>query len=179
MTSASNKPATNRRRWLAISLATLIMLFSYAMFIFAFAVGSGDETVFAGGILGIALGLVPGVFITAAFVSQNQRTARATVAAMGLWIVVTAPIALVDLPTGLVAGFGSGGIVAFRLGKVHTWQSRAVAVAACVAYAFVLQRVSLAAGLLGAAPLPFVAIGIADIVTERAAKAAEELGDTI
>lgn len=150
------------------------MLFSYAMFIFAFAVGSGDETVFAGGVLGIALGLIPGVFISAAYVSQHPRSLLAAMAATGIWLLVTIPIAFVDIPTGLVAGFGVGGIVAFRRREVHTWQSRAVAVGICVVYTFVLQRISPELGLLGGAPLPFLAIGVADVMKERQFEAADD-----
>lgn len=155
------------------------MLFSYGLFVFAFSLVSGEETAFAGGVLGIAIGLVPGVFIAAAYVSQNTRSIRAALLATGIWFVVTIPIALVDLPTGLVAGFGFGGIVAFKQRDVHTWKSRAVAVVACVAYTFLLQRVSPEAGLLGGAALPFFAIGIADVLKEREAERADKMGEPV
>lgn len=156
-----------RRRWLAVLLATIIMLASYTMFVYSLAALSGSETVFAGGLLGIALGLVPGVFIVAAFVSQNPNTPRATLTATALWVLFALPLGMFSFPIGLVAGFGAGGIVAFRRWEPHTWQSRAVAVGLCVLYVFTLQFVSLELALFSAAPLPFLAIAAADVFKEK------------
>lgn len=158
------------RRWLAVVLATVIMLLSYLLFVYSLAALSGEETEFAGALLGIALGLVPGVFVVAAFVSQNQTTVRSGLAATGLWLVVALPLALVDLATGLVAGFGLGGVVAFRLGQGNTRRSRVIAVLLCVVYTFIVQRISPRLGLFAGAPLPFLAIAAADMYVERAGR---------
>ncbi len=163
------------RRVLAIGLSTVIMVFAYGMILFALTLVGGDEQAFAGGVMGIGLGLVPGAFLAAAFVSLNPRAFRSTVFAVGLWALVSFPIAVFDVATGLVAGFGAGGVVAFRLDEgVHTRRSRILAVTGCAAYTFILLRVSPAAGLLGGAPLPFIAIGVVDAAMERRARLAEE-----
>ncbi len=156
-----------KRRWLAVLLATVLMVLSYLLFIYAFAAASGEETVYAGALLGIALGLVPGVFAVAAFLSAHPRTLLATIGATGLWFVIAGPIGIGSLPAGLVAGFGSGGIFAYRLGPDHTRGSRAAAVAITVVYVLVLQRLMPEVGLFAGAPLPFLAIALADLYRER------------
>lgn len=144
-----------------------MLLASYLMFVWSFIVASGQETTFAGGLFGIALGLVPGVFAVAAFVSVNPRVVAATLIATIIWLVVTVPIAIGNIPTGLVAGFGAGGVIAFRLGERNTRGSRVVAVLITVFYTMVLQRFLPTVGLFAAAPLPFLAIALADIYKER------------
>lgn len=144
-----------------------MMVLSYLMFIYALVAASGEETVFAGALLGIGLGLVPAVFAVAAFVTRSERVLLSTLAASALWLVVTFPIGLGNVPTGLVAGYGAGGIVAFKLGPKHTRGSRIVAVVVAVVYTMVLQRFLPEAGLFAGAPLPFLAIALADVYTER------------
>lgn len=151
-------------------LATLIMLGSYFLFIYALAAASGSETTFAGGLLGIGLGLVPGVFAAAAWVSQNPHTIRSTLAASGFWLVAVLIIGYFSLPIGLIAGFGAGGVIAFRLGPEHSRRTRTIALALCVLYAAALMAISFQTGLFGAAPLPFVAIALADLYSERSAR---------
>jgi len=152
---------------LAVLLATVLMFISHVLFIYAFVAAAGDETIFAGALLGIGLGLVPGVFAVAAFVSQNPRALLSTLGGSALWLAITLPIGVANLPTGLVAGYGAGGIFAFRLGPVHTRRSRLIAVLLCVVYVIALQRILPEVGLFAGAPLPFVAIVLADIYRER------------
>lgn len=143
------------------------MVLSYVMFIYALVAASGDEVVFAGGLLGIALGLVPAVFAVAAFVSNNPRSLLSVLGASALWLVVTLIIGAGSLPVGLVAGYGAGGVLAFRLGPDHTRSSRTVAVVLCATYTLVLQRLLPEVGLFAGAPLPFAAIAAADLYRER------------
>lgn len=161
------KQATNRRRWLAVLLATVMMVASYVLFLYALVVAAADETTFAGGLIGVALGLVPGVFAVAAFVSQHPNAIAATFAASAIWLVFTIPIGVGDLATGMVTGFGAGGIFAFRLGEHHTRRSRVLAVALAVVYTIVLRRFFPEVGLFAGAPLPFLAIALADVYRER------------
>lgn len=164
------KEPSEKRRWLAILLTTALMTATYVVFLYSLVVASGEETVFAGGLLGIALGLVPGVFAVGAFVSQSPSVIKATLKASGLWVAGVA-IFFFDLPTGLVAGFGAGGVLAFRLRTKNSYRARAIAIALCVIYTFVLLRVAPEVGLFAGAPLPFIAIGLADMYTERAVQA--------
>lgn len=153
-------------------LATALMFLSHVLFIYALAAVSGDETIFAGALFGIGLGLVPGVFAVAAFVSQNPRAFLSTLGGSALWLVVTLPLAVISLPTGLVAGYGAGGIFAFRLAPVHSRKSRTLAVILCVVYVVALQRLLPEVGLFAGAPLPFLAIALADLYRERNAEEA-------
>jgi hypothetical protein len=158
---------------MAIGISTVILFFSYAMFIFGFAAASEDETTFAGGLVGIATGLVPAVFVVLAAVSQRPHSIRSAALATGLWFAVGGPLAILDIPSGLVAGFGAGGVVALRRDPANTVNSRIAAVAVCVVYVFVLGRIIPAAALMVGAVLPFLAVGVADSITEREATAAE------
>ena len=167
MTKGNDREPSERRRWLAVLLGTVMLLTSYLMFIWSFVAASGDETTFAGGLFGIALGLVPAVFAVAAFVSMNPRTMAATIGATVLWLVVTVPIAIGNLPTGLVAGYGAGGVIAFRLGNHHSRRGRIIAVSITVFYTMLLQRFVPTVGIFAAAPLPFLAVALADVYAER------------
>lgn len=169
MTRTREKPEpSEKRRWLAILIATALMIATYFVFLYSLVVASGNEAVFAGGLLGIGLGLVPGVFFVSAFVSQSRAVFRSTLKATGLWGIIVL-ILFFDLPTGLVAGFGVGGTVAFRLGEQNSYKARLVAVGLCALYTFALLRLTPQIGLFAGAPLPFVAIGLADMYTERTA----------
>jgi hypothetical protein len=148
-----------------------MMLASYLMFIWALVAAGGEETTFAGGLFGIALGLVPGVFAVAAFVSQNPRSLASTLVATLLWFVFAIPIGIGNVPTGLVAGFGAGGVVAFRISPDHMRRSRIIAIGITVVYTIAMQRLLPRVGLFAAAPLPFLAIALADIYDERFAEA--------
>lgn len=143
------------------------MIAVYVVFVYSLAAASGEEGILAGGLLGIGLGLVPGVFAVAAFVSQNPSVIGSTLKATGLWVLMTA-ILFFDLPTALVAGFGAGGVVAFGKSGEATYRSRGIAVAACVLYTFLLNRISPEFGLFAGAPLPFLAIGFADMYMSKA-----------
>jgi hypothetical protein len=157
---------------MAVGISTVLLFCSYTMFIFGFAAASEDEdSAFSGGLIGIACGLVPGVFLCLAAVSQRPRPVRQALLATLLWIVVGGPIALFDIPAGLVAGFGAGGIVALRREPADTTRSRVAAVVLCVVYVAVLARLIPAAALMVGAVLPFAALGAADSIMEREAAA--------
>lgn len=169
MTNQKEKPSL-RRRWLAVLLATALMIGSFFVFIYALAAASGNETGYAGGLIGIGLGLVPAVFAVAAWVSQNAHAVRSTLMASGLWLVIVLVVGYVSLPIALVAGYGAGGIVAFRLRPNNTLRMRVIAVAICVVYTGTLLALSTEAGLFAGAPLPFLAITLADLYQERMAQ---------
>lgn len=168
----TKKDREGQRRWYAIGFASVLMFFSYALMIYALAAVSNDETTFAGGVIGVAIGLVPAVFFIAATVSNRLRPLRATALAVVVWLVVTGLLAFVDVPTALVAGFGTGGVVAFHRGKYASVPSRMIAVTICALYVLVAQWLFSPAGLMVGSVLPFLAIGIADSIRER-----EQLAD--
>jgi len=158
---SSPKPSP-ARKWISVAAATVLLLLSYALILLPFLAGPDEGGAAFGASLGVGLALVPLVFVVAAFVSQNDRAALSIAKASGLWLLVTWPIAYFDIVTGLVAGFGAGGTVAFRAEQGQTWRRRAVAIALVTIYTYVIVRVSPVAGLFGGAVLPFVAIAFAD-----------------
>jgi hypothetical protein len=80
------------------------------------------------------------------------------------------PIGFLSLPIGLVAGYGAGGVVAFsRPGESR--RERIIAVALCVVYTAAMLAVFPEVGLFAGAPLPFLAIALADLYQERSATA--------
>ena len=163
-----------RRKWLAITLGTLLMAVSYTAMLVALIATEVEDGPAAGPLFAFGLGLVPFVFLVLAFVSTNPRAAGAVLKAMGLSVLVAGPLSAVmaDAVSGLVAGFGVGGALALRMDDVHSLRSRLIAVAITVIYIAVLVNVSVEAGLFGGAVLPFVAIGLADWVMERRAESA-------
>jgi hypothetical protein len=164
-----------RRRWLAVLLATVLMIGSFVLFVYSLAAASGNENAFAGGLLGIGLGLVPAVFAVAAWASQNPNTVRSVVFATLLFFAAFLLIGYFSLPVALVAGYGAGGVVAFRLAPENSRRTRAIAVALCVIYTGALLTFSTALGLFAGAALPFLSIALADTYEERGKEPSEEV----
>lgn len=167
------EPISPRRKWMAIGVATVLLVVSYSAMLLAFVAAEVDDGADGGG-AAFALGaaLVPFVFLALAFISGHRRASGAVLKAMGLALLVAFPVSAImqDVVTGLVAGFGAGGVVALRAEPVHTRKSRALAVALVSLYVAVLVRVIIEAGLIAGATLPLVSIGIADSFVEFRAK---------
>ena len=71
-----------------------------------------------------------------------------------------------------ITGIGAGGVVALRSDLVHTWRSRAVAVAIAALWVAMSVRVFPQVALLLTPVLPFTSIGLADHLQERKAERA-------
>lgn len=178
--SVSVQPTADRegqRRWYAIGFASVLMFFSYTLVVYALAAASNGETTFSGGVLGVAIGLVPVVLFIAAAVSNRERPMRATVLATVVWVVVAGLLAFVDVPTALVAGFGAGGIITLRGSEHAHIANRTIAVGACSLHVLIAQWLLSPAGLMVGSILPFLAIGVADSISEREARV--DLDDVI
>jgi hypothetical protein len=168
---ASIVPLSPRRKWLAITLATLAFLPAYWS-VLAGAVSSASRSATAPNApaaLALGLALIPFVFMILAFASGHPRAPGAVVKAMGLSVVVGvfASALAGDAITGMVAGMGAGGAVALRLEPDHSWKARAAAVALAAMYTVLLIRVGGDVIILGAPVLPFTSIGVADHMVER------------
>ena len=164
-----------RRKWFAITIATVATLISYSFILFAFVAGSTEDGGNPGPALALGLALVPFVFLLAAFMTRNRAAAGSVLKAMGLFLLVGISVGALDIVSGLVAGFGAGAVVTVRSDEPHTRLSRSVAVLLAVVYTFVLVRFVQEAALIAAAILPFLAVGMADSFTEwRAARAARD-----
>jgi hypothetical protein len=167
---AGAEPLSPRKKWRAITLATLLMAPAFwSVLAGVVAVGSEDPRAPAPApLIAFGLALVPFVFVVLAFLSEHPRAPGAVIRAMVLSLLVGIPVSAIapDAVTGFVAGIGAGGIAALRADPVHDWRARAVAVAAVTLFVFLLVMVSDVALLLAPA-LPFTSIGVADHLVER------------
>jgi hypothetical protein len=168
---AGVEPLSPRRKWRAITLATLLLVPGYWSLVTGLvAEGVHQESApFAAPYIAFGLVLLPFVFLVLAFLSEHPRASGATAKALLLTILVGAPVSAFagDAVTGFVAGVGAGGIVAMRADVAHNWKARAIAVLAVSAYVFILLRSTTVIGLLLAPVLPFTSIGVADHLSER------------
>ena len=168
---AGAAPLPPRRKWRAITIATLVFMPAYwtlLIGVVAVAADSGDAPL-AAPYIAFGLALIPFVFVALAFLSEHPRAPAAVVKAMALALLVGIPVSALagDAVTGLVAGVGAGGVSALRADADHNRRARAIAVILATGYVFVLVRVASEAALLMAAALPLTSIGIADHLSER------------
>lgn len=172
-TSGGIAPLTAQRKWRAITLATLVLVPAYwaiLIGVVSTAADTGDEIVDnPEAAIALGLALIPFSFIVLAFLSEHPRAPGAAAKAMGLSLLIGLPVAAVaaDVVTGIVAGVGSGGIVALRAEPLHSWRARAIGVLVAATYTFVLVRVAAGLALLPAPVFPFTAVGMADLIVER------------
>lgn len=164
-------PLSPRRKWRAITLATLVLVPSFWSVLGGVVSVASDraDAPAPGPLLAFGLALVPFVFIVLAFLSEHPRAPAAVVRAMTFSLLVGVPVSAFagDAVTGLVAGVGAGGVVALRPDVAHRWKARALGVLAASAYVFFLVRVAGDVALLIAPILPFTGIGVADHLSER------------
>jgi hypothetical protein len=175
---AGAEPLSPRKRWRAITLATLVVAPAVWSIIAGIVAASSDDPSAPAPAPLIAFGLavIPFAFVVLAFLSEHPRAPGAVLRAMALSLLVGIPIgaAAPDAVTPLVAGLGVGGIAALRADAVHPWQARAIGVVAATLLVFLVLRVS-DIGLVLAPALPFMSVGIADQVAEgRARRAAAD-----
>ncbi len=166
-------PLTTKQKWKAIVYATLVLMASYWAIVFAFILSEVEDGPSPGPPLALGLALVPFVFVVLSMVSQHADWPGATLKAMGVAAVfgVLVSAFAADAVSGLVAGFGAGGILALRAGDHHRWTGRALAVAGVTVYVMIVLRVVSVAGLVFGPLLPLPALAVADAFMDyRAAK---------
>ena len=166
------EPLPPRRKWRAITLATLVFAPASWFILTGLVAGSvgGEGGPNAAASLALGLVLIPFVFIVLAFLSEHPRAPGAVVKAMGLSILVGVLVSAgaMDGITGLVAGVGAGGVAALR-NDGHEWRRRALAVILVSAWTFGLVRIAGPIALLPAPMLPLMGIGLSDHLEERRA----------
>ena len=165
----STKPVSAKRKWAAISVATVIMAVSVWLMLYGAVEGAvAYETAAPGPPFALGLALVPFAFLALAFISGHPAAAGAVVVALLVAIPVALPLAALarDVVTGVAAGYGAGGVVALRREYFHSRQARIVAVVLTATYVFAVLRIDAAAGVTAACLLPFAALGIADLAME-------------
>jgi hypothetical protein len=165
-------PLSPKRKWQAITLATLLLVPAYWSILAGLVAAASDAPAplpNPAASLAFGLALIPFVFVVLAFVSEHPRAPAAIWRALVLSVVVGACVSAltVDAVSGIVAGVGAGGVVALRADADHNWRSRALGVGFAVVYTFVLVRMASSLALLPAPIFPFTAIGVADHLSER------------
>jgi hypothetical protein len=149
------------------------MMICYSAILFGVAggfLGEGEE----GAAMALTAGLVgvPVVFLVLAFISRHPQAPKATLKAMGLFLLVGLPVSLLSLPAGMVGGFGAGGVVALRLEPTDTTRARVWAVALSASYIMVVGQIVPPIDALVGSVFPFLAIGAADSITRKRAERA-------
>jgi hypothetical protein len=164
------EPLSPRRKWRAITLASLLLVPSYWSVLAGLVSVASDrsDAPSAGPFIAFGLCLVPFVFIVLAFLSEHPRAPLAVLKAMGLALLVGIPVSALaaDAVTGFVAGIGAGGIAALRPEPTSTTKARWIAVLAASIVSFLLVRTVGEVSLLLAPILPFTGLGVADHLAE-------------
>ena len=165
----SSGPLSSRRRWISLTAATIVLQFAFWPIMGSLGAGEAGDA----GLLWLGLAIMPFVFLVLAFASGHPRAPGAAGLAMGLFLLVALPVALLDLLVGLVAGFGAGAVLALRFDpQVHSRRGRVIAVSAASVYTLVLILLQGAVPALGpfaiisAAVIPLAVVGIADEAAE-------------
>lgn len=143
------------------------MAVSVGSFVVALVATGSDDAQAAGPAFALGFMLVPAVFGVLAFVSGHERAPLATLLAMGLWLVLTLPMGLINPVTGLAAGFGGGGIVALGREDPGQLRPRLMGTALTTLYVTLTLVIFVPAGLFACAFLPLTALGLADWYAER------------
>lgn len=170
MTPPSTTGTSSRRKWTAIAVATAVLFVSYGFLLLGVFAGRADTPQQAGPPMAIGLALVPFVFVALAFISRHERAPISVLKGMGLWLVVSLPVGLINPITGLVAAFGAGGIVTLRPDQESAIRTRLLAVVVTTGYVTALLLVVPAAGVFSGAVLPLAALGFADSFSLRRAQ---------
>lgn len=179
MTAPEKRPSGDsydhrKRNWLAIALATIVMMFSYFPYAASFVTDEAGTVQINVGLVGIALALAPFVFVVLAFVSQHPRAPWKVLHSMMLLIPVALAVGLLSPVLGATAGFGVGGALCLRpLDRSEAMKWRWWAVGVTVLYTLFLLVVVTPAGVFTGGLLPLMMVGFADEYTEwRATRSA-------
>jgi hypothetical protein len=150
-----------RRRWLAIGAATVAMQFSVWPIVAAVtAAAEGGED--AGAPLALGLAVVPLVFVVLAVGERVHRAPGRVMAAMGAFLVLGLPLALINIVIGLLVGFGVGALVILEpwTSQGSRWRWRVLAVT--TVYVALLLAVAPGLALTTMAVAPLAVVGLVD-----------------
>lgn len=166
--SGTAEPIDLRRRWLVITLATIVMQFAYWPSLASIAAATGEGTEPQAGLLAFGLAVLPFSFVVLAFGSRVPDAAMGVLKAMGLFLLVGLPlVVLIDAVGGMVAGLAAGGVVALaREPEVHSVRLRWLGVAVVALYVVLLRVVAADLALLSGAVIPFAVHGFVDQAVE-------------
>jgi len=161
-----------KRSWLAIGIATIVMMISYSSLLVAIVAAQSDTPEASGPAFAVGFSLVPLVFLAVAFMSGKQGAPIATLKAMGVWLLIALPLGLFNPVFGLCAGFGMGGVLTLRARETDRWKSRALGVLAASLYSLAMLFIVPAIGLISGGLLPLAVLGLVDYYSDNRAASA-------
>lgn len=144
---------------MAITVATVAMMFSYFPYAAAFAGSDGID----GGLAAIALAVAPLVFVLLAFISRNPKAPRRVLEAMVILLGVGFTVGLFAPVLGASAGFGAGAAICLAppdVPNVAKW--RVSALVFMTFYTFLLLLFVTPAGVFSGGLLPLMMVGFGD-----------------
>ncbi len=163
VTVESPRDALKRRNWLAIALATIVMVFSYFPYANSFTTPPGGELEINPALVGVGLVVAPFVFVTLAFVSRNPRAPKRVLQSMVLLLGLGFTIGMLAPILGATAAFAGGAVLCLnppRADGVYKWRIGAAVLT--VVYTFVLLVTATPAGVFSGGLLPLLMVGFAD-----------------
>ena len=150
------------RFWLTVASTTVLMMVSYAAFLFGFAsVGEAEATV-VGSSIGTGVALVPLTFGVAAFFSGTPRSLVQIAKGTAWWFALAPPLMFFDIILGLMVGFGVGSAVATRLPDGRTMTPRLVTVGVVTVITALMLFVWPAAAVFGGMLTLYPAVALSD-----------------
>ena len=161
-TAFGNDPPTPGGRWRVIAIVTIAMQVSYWPVVATIVQGDLPDDVVAAGVF-VGLGAVPFVFMLAAFASRHPSAPWAVVRAMGLFAIVGVSVGILHVAAGMAAGYAAGGLATLPPPTVgRPWPARIAMFVAVTVSVTLILAVAPVVGLVLAAVLPFLALGLAD-----------------
>jgi len=167
--STDDDDANPKRIWWAIGLGTIAQSVAFGSVLLGILSTQSDTPEAAGPAFALGFVLVPAVCAMVAFISGQERAPLATLKGMGIWLIVSLPLSLINPVSGLCAGFTASGAITLRRSDLARTRLRAVAVVISAAYVTVLMIIVPQAGIFAGAVTPLLAVKAADIFGERSA----------
>ena len=167
-----------RRNWIAIAVATVLMMFSTLSYAAAFADDgtTSDDVAVNGALVALGVAMAPFVFIALGFISRNANAPRRVLQAMGLLAAIGLSVGLVDPLLGACSGFAFGGALVLNrpaIERVLTWRLGA-ALLTTLYVLFLLVAIP-PAGVFSASVLPLILLGFADEYAAWSAERSEQV----
>jgi energy-coupling factor transporter transmembrane protein EcfT len=163
VSAQSLRDELKRRNWLAIAVATVVMVFSYFPYASSFTSLPGGEVEINPALVGIGFVIAPFVFITLGFVSRNPKAPKRVLQSMVLLLGMGFTIGLLAPVLGATAAFAGGAVLCLnppRADNVYKWRMGAATLT--VVYTFVLLVTATPAGVFSGGLLPLLMVGFAD-----------------
>jgi hypothetical protein len=167
MTGADTERAAleelKRRNWLAIALATVVMMFSYFSYAAAFVTDEAGEVHINMSLVGLGLVLAPFVFVVLGFASRNPKAPKRVLQSMVLLILLGLSVGLLAPILGATAAFGAGATLCLNppfVNDAYKWRVGATVLA--VVYTMLLLVVATPAGVFTGGLVPLLLVGFAD-----------------